>query len=553
MKCVDTNGGKLQSRLCANRPKGDWLYGEAQGRTDQDQITHVMRKTCTLHIFVLWHFAILNLSICLVWTQIQEWIHTRYSIRDQNLMAPEHYMSLLSLLESVFFLLHRSDQHNSLLNSVSDEEVDTVSGWGLKTMRSESAGFSWYTEPTVVASGATDGDATDCDMSLWSGGFISQVAVTSVCLATGELQALHARHSLISFWEAICSVTTLCVNGDGLDLAECIQAVQVGNHRKFLPLELFAQQLLGSQVALTLRIATDQHVVDMKSFQAAQTSFRVKQSEKTTIELVLGESYFFQPSFCYLMPGLWEHLPSHIWVSTSASGSLAWCPTGCMNLGEDDAKARGIGCPLAKRLWPHRHIGISSLFFQNTNRKEHLSGSSVGSWRACFQTTRQQVRVRVPLQHQRCFCFCATLSIISPLNDKPCFENLAFGGLFRFKFKLPCTIFKNWLQLGLLLQSWRWAVFNGHGGFFQISLIVLLLFQRESCSHPNFRGWVVREVGVGLMDLRASKQHPCWEETRFFRRRHHWKFCAQQPATESTLIVAAPSARWSCRIAGHPT
>jgi hypothetical protein len=41
----------------------------------------------------------------------------------------------------------------------------------------------------------------------------------------------------------------------------------------------------------------------MKSFQAAQTSFRVKQSEKTTIELVLGESYFFQPSFCYLMPG----------------------------------------------------------------------------------------------------------------------------------------------------------------------------------------------------------------------------------------------------------
>ena len=113
-----------------------------------------------------------------------------------------------------------------------------------------------------------------------------------------------------------------------------------------------------------------------------------------------------------------------------------------MNLGEDDAKARGIGCPLAKRLWPHRHIGISSLFFQNTNRKEHLSGSSVGSWRACFQTTRQQVRVRVPLQHQRCFCFCATLSIISPLNDKPCFENLAFGGLFRFKFKLPCTIFK---------------------------------------------------------------------------------------------------------------
>ena len=37
--------------------------------------------------------------------------------------------------------VHRSDQHNSLLNSVSDEEVDTVSGWGLKSMRSESAGF----------------------------------------------------------------------------------------------------------------------------------------------------------------------------------------------------------------------------------------------------------------------------------------------------------------------------------------------------------------------------------------------------------------------------
>ena len=154
-----------------------WLHGEAQGRTDQDQITHVMRKMCTFHISVLWHFTIRNLSICLVWTQIQEWIHTRYSIGDQNLMAPERYMSyimsLLSFLESVSFPLHRSDQHNSSLNSVSDEEVDTVSGWGLKSMRSESAGFSWYTEPTAVTSGATDGDATDCDMRLWSGGFIS--------------------------------------------------------------------------------------------------------------------------------------------------------------------------------------------------------------------------------------------------------------------------------------------------------------------------------------------------------------------------------------------
>ena len=49
--------------------------------------------------------------------------------------------------------VHRSDQHNSLLNSVSDEEVDTVSGWALKSMRSESAGFYWYKEPTAVASG----------------------------------------------------------------------------------------------------------------------------------------------------------------------------------------------------------------------------------------------------------------------------------------------------------------------------------------------------------------------------------------------------------------
>ena len=79
-----------------------WLYGEAQGRTDQDQTTHVMRKKmCAFHISVLWHFTIWNLSICLVWTQIQEWIHTRYSIGDQNLMAPERYMSLLSFLESV--------------------------------------------------------------------------------------------------------------------------------------------------------------------------------------------------------------------------------------------------------------------------------------------------------------------------------------------------------------------------------------------------------------------------------------------------------------------
>ena len=85
-------------------------------------------------------------------------------------MAPERYMSyimsLLSFLESVSFPLHRSDQHNSSLNSVSDEEVDTVSGWGLKSMRSESAGFSSYTEPTAVTSGATDGDGTDCDMRL---------------------------------------------------------------------------------------------------------------------------------------------------------------------------------------------------------------------------------------------------------------------------------------------------------------------------------------------------------------------------------------------------
>ena len=78
-----------------------WLYGEAQGRTDQDQITHVMRNMCAFHISVLWHFTIWNLSICLVWTQIREWIHTRYSIGDQNLMAPERYMSLLSFLESV--------------------------------------------------------------------------------------------------------------------------------------------------------------------------------------------------------------------------------------------------------------------------------------------------------------------------------------------------------------------------------------------------------------------------------------------------------------------
>ena len=78
-----------------------WLYGEAQGRTDQDQITHVMRNMCAFHISVLWHFTIWNMSICLVWTQIQEWIHTRYSIGDQNLMAPERYMSLLSFLESV--------------------------------------------------------------------------------------------------------------------------------------------------------------------------------------------------------------------------------------------------------------------------------------------------------------------------------------------------------------------------------------------------------------------------------------------------------------------
>ena len=52
-------------------------------------------------------------------------------------MAPERYMSyimsLFSFLESVSFPLHRSDQHNSSLNSVSDEEVDTVSGWGLGT------------------------------------------------------------------------------------------------------------------------------------------------------------------------------------------------------------------------------------------------------------------------------------------------------------------------------------------------------------------------------------------------------------------------------------
>ena len=139
-----------------------WLYGEAQGRTDQDQTTHVMRKKmCAFHISVLWHFTIWNLSICLVWTQIQEWIHTRYSIGDQNLMAPERYMSyimsLFSFLESVSFPLHRSDQHNSSLNSVSDEEVDTVSGWGLGTENQLSL----------------RSDATDCYMRLWSGGFIS--------------------------------------------------------------------------------------------------------------------------------------------------------------------------------------------------------------------------------------------------------------------------------------------------------------------------------------------------------------------------------------------
>ena len=39
-------------------------------------------------------------------------------------------------------------------------------------MRSETTGNSCYAEPTAVTSGATD-DATRCDMSLWSGGFIS--------------------------------------------------------------------------------------------------------------------------------------------------------------------------------------------------------------------------------------------------------------------------------------------------------------------------------------------------------------------------------------------
>ena len=53
-------------------------------------------------------------------------------------MAPEHYMSLLSFLESVSI-----DRINTIpyLTRWSDEEVDTVSGWGLKSMRSESAGF----------------------------------------------------------------------------------------------------------------------------------------------------------------------------------------------------------------------------------------------------------------------------------------------------------------------------------------------------------------------------------------------------------------------------
>ena len=147
-----------------------WLNGEAQGRTVQDQIAHVMRKHVHFTFRSSGTSTVWNLSTCLFWTQIQEWNSTRYSIRNQNLIR-DLRGNCASLLYRCFpricVLLHRHCLNNSTTRCRMTWRLfqDGV----LKSMRSESAGFSWYREHqrSINCRGQL------MVMQLWSGEFIS--------------------------------------------------------------------------------------------------------------------------------------------------------------------------------------------------------------------------------------------------------------------------------------------------------------------------------------------------------------------------------------------